>query len=105
MNVLGLWAGSASNVWAVGAGGVYKYDGTSWTKQTVPTAGPFVGVWGFASGTVYVVGHGGQVLRYDGTAWKVLQSGTKGTLTRVYGASTANVFLFGDGGAMLRTGQ
>jgi photosystem II stability/assembly factor-like uncharacterized protein len=61
-------------------------------------------VWGFASGTVYVVGNAGQVLRYDGTTWKQLQSGTTGNLTRVYGASTASVFVFGDGGQVLRTG-
>jgi len=100
-----MWAGSASNIWAVGAGGVYKYDGTTWTKQTVPGTGPFVGVWGFSNGTIYVVGNAGQVLRYDGTTWKALQSGTSSNLTRAYGASTASVFLLGDGGTLLRTGQ
>jgi photosystem II stability/assembly factor-like uncharacterized protein len=74
-------------------------------EQTVPSAGPFVGVWGFASGTVYVVGSSGQVLRYDGTTWKALQSGTSSNLTRVYGASTASVCVLGDAGTLLRTGQ
>jgi hypothetical protein len=104
MNVLGLWVGSATNVWAVGPTGVYKFDGTNWTQQTTPTAGPFVGVWGFADGTMYVAGNGGKVLRYDGTTWKQLATGTAGNLTRVYGASTSNVFVFGDGGTVLRTG-
>ena len=69
------------------------------------TFGWRVGVWGFASGTVYVVGSSGQVLRYDGTTWKALQSGTSSNLTRVYGASTASVFVLGDAGTLLRTGQ
>ena len=44
MNVLDWGAASSTNLWAVGPTGVYKFDGTNWTKQTVPTAGPFVGV-------------------------------------------------------------
>ncbi len=68
-----VWGSSPRDVFAAGAsasgGLVYHYDGTAWTKLTVPAAGSLRGLWGSAANDVWATGAGGVILHYDGVSW------------------------------------
>ena len=58
-----LWASSAEDVFAVGAGGaVLHFDGAGWTK-TNPTTTDLLGIWGLSASDVFAVGAMGTILR------------------------------------------
>jgi hypothetical protein len=65
-----IWGTSATNAFAVGAGGrILHFDGTAWTAMTSPTTGRLVRLWGNGPNNVWAAGDT-VVLRYNGTAWK-----------------------------------
>ncbi|HTK42658.1 MAG TPA: Ig-like domain-containing protein, partial [Gemmatimonadales bacterium] len=52
-----VWGTSATDVYAVGAGGtILHYDGHSWSAMTSGTGASFSGVWGTSAGDIYAVG-------------------------------------------------
>src|SRR5690349_5159585 len=78
----GVWAASASDVFAVGDGGTIlrRVSGT-WTAMTSPTTSDLRGVWGLSSSNVWACGVAaggvGAVVHWNGTSW----SSVRGTTT------------------------
>ena len=71
-SLLGVWGGSAMDVFAVGGvGTILHYDGNTWSAQASGTTGLLLGVWGSSATDVYVVGDNNTILHYDGTDWGV----------------------------------
>lgn len=110
--IFGLWAKSASDVWAVGSisgrnGFVWHYDGASWRDVPVPVSVPaansvndsagFFKVWGDSAGNPWVVGAQGAVLHYNGTAFESVPSGTNQTLFTVHSGGDLVVAVGGSG--------
>jgi hypothetical protein len=61
----GIWGNSATNVFAVGEGGmILHYDGKAWKKTTSGTTNDFNGVWGSSAADVFAVGNPGTILHY-----------------------------------------
>jgi hypothetical protein len=86
-----IWGSSASDVFAVGAGGwVVHYDGKTWTPTMVDT---FKSVWGSGPHDVWAAGPNG-VNHYDGMNW--VQS-TTGPYESVWGSGPSDVFAVGSG--------
>lgn len=100
----GVWGSSASNVFAVGDGGlVLRYDGTSWTRMTTGTTAQLNRVWGSSATNVYAATSTGRLLRYNGTAWSFVPGVQgPGALWSVWGSSASNVYAVGDGGIVFR---
>ena len=71
-----LWGDSSGNIYLVGSGDVYLYDGAS--CAVVGTAGEeLLGISGWSqNGDVLAVGKNGAVFEYDGTSWTETQEGT-----------------------------
>lgn len=103
----GVWGSSASDVFAVGSGGVIiHYDGTAWTRMKAPPRdGDLLGVWGnspqdvFAVGDMRSWGPGGccsDVLHFDGTSWRVLKGMSGQSLEKVW-TTPERAFIVGTG--------
>jgi hypothetical protein len=70
----GVWGTSATNVYAVGAGGrILHFDGASWTSMTSATGARLSRVTGTSANDVWAAGDT-VVLHFDGTTWKNVTS-------------------------------
>ena len=100
----GLWGSSASNIWAVGAGGtMLRYNGVQWSSALSGTTLDLEDVWGTGPTDVWAVGGGfntpGVILHYNGSGWTQIMTPTVGTANAVWGTSPTNVYVAGgDGG-------
>lgn len=97
--VFGIWASSATDVWAVGGrvgryGFIWHYDGLRWVDVPLPDAVPLDStgerpglfkIWGRSASDLYAVGGAGLMLHYDGFAWSVVPTGTPQALFTVHG--------------------
>ncbi|MHB1312039.1 MAG: sialidase family protein [Gemmatimonadaceae bacterium] len=64
-----IWGSSASNVFAVGAGGrILRYNGTSWAAMNSPTSRNLARVAGSGANDVWAVGDS-TLVHFDGTQW------------------------------------
>jgi hypothetical protein len=97
VQLLGVWASSASDVWAAAPGTILHYDGTNWTSAYVSNGDPMSGVWGTGPTNVYVVGQKGTIANYNGTAWTTSVVNATG-FNGIFGTSASNIFAVGNGG-------
>ena len=89
----GIWAASATEVFAVGACGTIRhFDGSSWDLQTSGTTQRLWQVWGRSLNDVFAVGDSGTVLHYDGASWKAVAGAPSGNARAIWGTS-AELFL------------
>jgi len=110
---------SASNVWAVGDGGIIaRFDGTTWTSSmydgNTVTPLPLTsfarparklrlrGVWGSSASNVVVVGDSGVVAVYNGSTWTNRASGVTTALTDVWGSSASDFYATTADGRIVR---
>jgi hypothetical protein len=107
-----IWSSSAADVFACGfkvkelsdgsfevKGAVRHFDGTTWSRITVPTDRLLQEIWGTSAADVFAVGDG-VVLHYDGTAWTEARPTSK-LLLGVWASSPVDVFAVGDEGVIL----
>jgi hypothetical protein len=65
-----VWGTSATNIYAVGAGGrILHFDGTSWTPMTSPTSARLGRVAGSGPNDIWAASDT-LLLHFDGSAWK-----------------------------------
>lgn len=96
--LLGVWAASSSDVFAVGEGGIIlkQENEDSWVRQGSPTTSDLLDIVGFSEEDLFAVGDNGTILHSDGEAWTAMDSSASGTrLQAVWGASNADVFAIG----------
>ncbi len=95
----GLFAASATDVWAVGDGAAWHAtDGATWTSE--PVAGSLYGVWA-GGGEVFAVGADGAIFhRHDG-AWAAEPTATDATLRAVWAAMPAAAWAAGATGTIV----
>jgi hypothetical protein len=96
LNLSGIWASSATSVFAVGGGEhgeVFHYDGITWSRMTVPSTGYLREIWGTSDDNVYAVGQNG-VLHFDGTTWRDM--GVHRGMYDIWGTSATDVFAIGE---------
>jgi hypothetical protein len=101
-----VWGNSASDVFAVGAGGtILRYNGSAWSAMASGTTSILWDVWGSSGSDVYAVGDGGTILHYNGSAWSPMAfSGPANNLMGVWGSSANDVFAVGRWGTILHYG-
>jgi hypothetical protein len=60
----GIWAGSPTEAWAVGKGGIIvAWDGARWKSTTSPTTSDLYAIWGANAHDIWAVGANNTVLR------------------------------------------
>lgn len=112
-NLLGVFAASAQEMWAVGEGGAaVRWNGTSWasdaTAAKLAGGATLRGVWGAGATAVWAVGDGGVILRWDGAKWQRELSPTKENLLAISGyagAGGTDVYIVGAKGTVLHRAQ
>jgi hypothetical protein len=96
----GVWAVSASDVFAVGNSGtiIRRVNGT-WTAMSSGGATANLrGVWAASSSDAWAVGSAGTIVRFNGTAWSLVTgTGITTDLEAVWGSSSTDVWLVGGG--------
>lgn len=108
LDLRGVWAGGASDVWVVGTivtgtaatdGILLHYDGRTWTSTPAPV---LEDVWGRASDDVWAVGDG-VVLHHDGRTWEESADLPRGVgpLHGVGGRGDGDVWAVGSMGTIL----
>jgi hypothetical protein len=76
--IMGLWGTSNTNVWAVGDGQAWYYNGT-WTEIDAIsdlTSEQLNGVHGASETEIFAVGENRTALKYDGTFWSAIDTAT-----------------------------
>jgi hypothetical protein len=98
-----VWGSGASDVWASGDAGTFRWDGSRWTALS-RSAGDeaLADVWGSGECAVWAVGAGGTLVRRDCQGWSAVASGVTEDLHGVGGSGPADVWFVGDGGVILR---
>ncbi|MCK5796981.1 MAG: hypothetical protein KAI47_07355 [Deltaproteobacteria bacterium] len=101
----GIWAASATDIWAVGASGtILHYDGKAWTAQKSGVTVDLQAIHGSSATSLWAVGASGTVLHYDGTTWRNEKPPTVEDLYDVWATGTGDVWTVGDAGAVLHRG-
>jgi hypothetical protein len=102
--VAGVWGAAPNDVWAVGGAGVlFHWDGTAWSRVASPTTTNLYAVWGAAPNDVWAVGDHGTVLHYDGSSWtseRREDGGSYDPLVAIHGTSGTDVWAIGSQGAL-----
>jgi hypothetical protein len=97
----GVWASSATDVWATTIGTVLHYDGSDWTNAYVAPDDSMTGIWGSGPSNIFTVGQNGDIARFDGSSWTTADvdppSGATG-YHAVFGIAADNVYAVGNGG-------
>jgi hypothetical protein len=95
----GVWGSSADNVYIVGGGTIFHYEGSGWSEIETPTSSFLNGIWGSSANDVFVVGDQCPILHYDGSQWTEqntsLPTYPPSTLHGICGLSANDVFAVG----------
>ncbi len=101
-DLLDAWSTSATHAIAVGElGFIFRYNGTTWTRQVAPTLERLNTVWAASSTDAFAAGDNGVILRYNGSAWESQNSPTGEHIYAMWGASSDAVWAVTDGGEVL----
>ena len=101
-----VWGSASNDVFAVGYGAIFHYDGSRWNEMDTETYYNLTGIWGSSSNDVFAVGatisgEQGVILHYDGNQWTLMNSGTHSYLDHIWGSSSTDVFTIGENGTIL----
>jgi hypothetical protein len=98
-----LWGTSLSFLVSVGLEGkIFIYNGTTWTRASIPATSNFTAVAGVANDAVWAVGLDGMCFFYNGGEWIQLFERAGMTLWDVWPASEKCAFAVGNEGAIVR---
>ncbi len=99
----GVWAASATDVWAVGSSGqVVRFNGASSTTLRVMGNPELRSVWGSGPNDVWIVGDNGAIAHWDGATLSSTSSPTTNSLMGLWGSSADNVLAVGLNGTIIR---
>lgn len=106
MNMYAVFAASATEAFAVGAGGAifHTTDGAHWQKQTSNFSGDLAAVWGSGS-LMLAAGRTGTILRStnQGVTWTKATSGITSDIFGIWGRSTSDIWASGAAATVLHS--
>lgn len=103
--IVDVWSDGAGNIFAVGDGRFFKFDGFTWTEVATGLSTGFNvdrihSVWGTDASNVYAVGYNGNFLHWNGSTLSVSNPfGTGVRLNQIAGGSSDNIWAVGSGGS------
>jgi hypothetical protein len=99
--IRGVYASSATDVWASTIGTILHFDGANWTNAYVADDDSMAAVWGSSSTNVFTVGPQGNIAHFTGSSWSTAlvnpPSGATGYHS-IFGISANNIDAVGNGG-------
>lgn len=97
-----LWASAADDVWVIGTGGLFRYDGVSWTQLAPPQGHGLWGLFGHASNDVWISGADGRSAHWDGSSWSPFEVEPGMYLFDIHGAASGDTWAVGNSGTFVR---
>ncbi len=94
----GIWAGAANNVWFAADTGMYRFDGTSYTRY--PTTATGLRSVSGAGAELWAVGSAGALVHWNGASWDLMDAGTKRDFYSIFLAPQRQ-WIAGDNGTLL----
>ena len=102
-DLLDVWTAASDNALAVGEFGfVYRWNGSSWTKVTVPTQATLTSVWTTTTGEGFIGGEAGTMLRLIGSSWVQMAFPSVSTVSALWGTNGGNVYATTKAGEIYR---
>ncbi|MBY0490990.1 MAG: Ig-like domain-containing protein [Gemmatimonadaceae bacterium] len=102
-DLLDVWTSTPTSAYAVGEfGTVYRWNGTAWTRQNVPTTVTLEAVWSPNANEAFAGGDNGTILRFNGTAWTLMTVPTTASIYNLWGTSNSDVWAVTSAGEVLR---
>jgi hypothetical protein len=99
-DIFDIWGNSRSDLWIAAIYGVWRFDGTQWTKQVLPAEVPsipwFYTVWGTSPTNVWAGARDGVLLRWDGSNWSTVPAGTFSLIRKIWGTRPDSVYVASD---------
>src|SRR5262249_38186957 len=91
-----VWGTAPNDVWAAGAKGLLRYDGTTWTDVTpLGSSPPLASVWGSGPRDVWTGDAVGRIFLYDGSGWIVVRSPPMASSLPAAGGTGRHVYMWG----------
>ena len=102
-DLIDAWTTGSTNSWAVGEFGfIYRWNGSTWSRQTTPTTSTLNTVWGSSASDAFAGGDHGTMLRWNGSSWSAMSFPSSGSVYGIWGSSASNVFAVTSTGQVLR---
>lgn len=102
-DLLDVWTTAADNAWVVGEfGSIYRWNGTTWTRQTTPTTVTLDAVWAPGASDAFAGGENGTMLRWNGSTWSAMTFPGTGAVYALWGTSSSNVYAATSTGEVLK---
>ncbi len=102
-DLLDVWTVASDLGFAVGEFGfVYRWNGSTWTKVSVPTQATLTSVWATTTGEAFVGGESGTMLRLSGGVWASMSFPSASTVSALWGTTGSNVYATTMSGEILR---
>jgi hypothetical protein len=100
--IRGVWGSSDSDIYAVGKGQTFHFNGTAWSADsTTATTDDDYAVWGASATDLFVVGAKGTIKRGKQGSWVDMTSGVSSILIGAGGSSATDVYAVGQYGTIL----
>lgn len=99
VDVVGVLPITQNIVYAFGSGGIYRWDGATWTDSGLHPGVEFREGWAANMSDVHIVGPG-HIAHYDGTEWTFSYTGSA-DLNAIWGRNAADIYAAGNAGAVL----
>ena len=102
-DLLDVWTTATNNAFAVGEFGfVYRWNGTTWTRQQTPTVATLQTVWAVGANDAFAGGEGGVMLRWNGATWSRIVFPSTSTVSALWGTTATNVYATTTSGEIFR---
>ena len=101
IDLLHVQGSSARNVWAVGLGMTWRWDGTSWAQYVAYPEVVRNGLWVGAEDDAWMSADKGRMTHWDGVAWTDVVTGTSAYLGHVTGSGRNDVWAVSGGHGLL----
>jgi hypothetical protein len=101
-NLRAIWGAGPNDFYVAASSyaGIWHWNGTTWTKQSVSGA-DLRDMHGAASDAIWAVGRNGAIRHWDGTSWKYQSAGGSYHLMSVHAVSKTEAYAVGTEGTIL----
>ena len=83
--------------WKGSSGEIAHFDGTSWTKEVIPSGiAALRAIWTAPSGEVFAAGDNGAIVELVGGVWTLMETGTGLGFLAIHGTTASDVFAVAD---------
>ncbi len=92
-NLHTVWGISSKNVYAIGNGSIYHYNGANWSRENIDSKYFINSIYGAAANSVYAVGKNGLLLHFNGNSWNKIETNTLNNFRNIYGLNNSTILI------------